>query len=541
MAAPAWATNMTNFWVTATGATTVTSIGTGGAGLGNPETDFFIESTSCISKAAWTNATKGFIIDALGANFTVPTDGAVIFFAKYDAQGSLDTKANGGFQSIIGSASGAYYHYYIGGSNTLAFDSWVPYVIDPNTATVDNTTGSPAGTERWVGLLATLPTTSGPTKGNPIAIDAIRYGRCDVEYTDGDLGNGYNTFSGAEAFANATTRRWGLIQLEGGAYIIQGFHSFGTVATAVDFRDSNKVLFWRPAGNNNLTNDAVSTGFNRMEILNASSNVDWDNIIVQSLGTRARGVFVHTAGTFDAVDCQFIDMDTFTFISTSTLTTTTFRRCNAVTAGSGTFTGCKFINSTAASSTISTDLSDFTDCEFTSDGSNHAVELTSIGTGTMTWSGNQLNNYVAGTAGSPVTPTSTGNEAIYVNVATASNLTINVVNGADIPSIRVGGSFTGSVNVVASTNVTITGLKDNTEVRVMQAGSNTVELAGTDNATTGTTDNRSFSFALASGTSVDIYLVSVLYENIEIYGYTVPGTDATLPQQQRFDRVYLNP
>ena len=131
MAVPAWATNLSNFWLQ--GATTVTAIGTGGAGLGNPETDFFIQDTHCISKAAWTNAVKGFIIDALGTTFTVPTDGAVIFFAKYDAAGSLDTKAGGGFRGIIGSGSGAYYEYYIGGKDTIEFDSWVPYVIDPNT------------------------------------------------------------------------------------------------------------------------------------------------------------------------------------------------------------------------------------------------------------------------------------------------------------------------------------------------------------------------------------------------------------------------
>ena len=89
MTAAAYATNLTTFWLE--GATTVSAIGSGGAALGNPETDFFIQSAGCISKGAWTNAIKGFEIDALGANFTVPTDGAVIGFIKYDAQGSLDT------------------------------------------------------------------------------------------------------------------------------------------------------------------------------------------------------------------------------------------------------------------------------------------------------------------------------------------------------------------------------------------------------------------------------------------------------------------
>lgn len=430
MAAPTWTTNMTNFWVTATGATTVTAIGTGGAGLGNPETDFFIESTSCISKAAWTNATKGFIIDALGANFTVPTDGAIIFFAKYDAQGSLDTKANGGLQCIVGSTASAYYHFYIGGSNTLAFDSWVPYTIDPNTATVDNTTGTPGTNERWVGLLATLPTTSGPTKGNPIAIDAIRYGRCDVEYTNGDLGNGYNTFSGAEGFANATTRRWGLIQLEGGAYIIQGFHSFGTSGTAVDFRDSNKVLFWRPAGNNNTTNDSVSTAFNRMEILNASSNVDWDNIIIQSLGTRSRGVFVHTAGTFDATSCQFIDMDTFSFLSTTVATDCIFRRTNAITAPGSTLNGSSILTPTVAADAsalvwnVATDPDGKLDDMTFSKGTNahHAIEFGTSAPSTMTLRGWTTTGFNAANANNDST-------FYFADKGVDTTWTINVVGG----------------------------------------------------------------------------------------------------------------
>ena len=59
-----------------------------------------------------------------------------------------------------------------------------------------------------------------------------------------------------------------------------------------------------------------------------------------------------------------------------------------------------------------------------------------------------------------MTPTSTGNETIYVNVATSSDLTINVSTGATVPSIRVGASFTGNVNVVAGQVTTTITAKD---------------------------------------------------------------------------------
>ena len=449
MATPAWATDLTDFYID--GASTVTAIGTGAAALGNPETDFFIQGSSCISKGAWTNATKGFIIDALGANFTVPTDGCVIVFAKYDAAGSLDLKSNGGLQVIIGSAVGAYYHYYVGGSDTLAFNSWIPYAIDPNTATVDNTTGSPAGTERWVGVLATLPTTSGPTKGNPIGADAIRYGRGTIEYTAGDVTFGYNTFAVGEGYANDPTRRWGLIELLGGAYQIQGFHSLGTASTAVDFRDSNKVLFFRATGANNTTNDAVSTAFNRIEILNSSSNVDWDNISISALGTRARGVFVHTAGSFDATSCQFTDMATFTFLSTTVATDCVFRRTDTITAPGSTLNGSQIISSRVAADAaaliwnVATDPDGkLDDMSFTmGTNAHHAIELGASAPSSVTLRGWTVTGFSA----------SDGNNDSVIYNTSGKAITVYAVGASGTISYKNSGA--GSATTVIADPVTI--------------------------------------------------------------------------------------
>jgi hypothetical protein len=347
MAAPAWATDLTDIYLD--GAATVTALGGGAAGLSNPEPDYYVQgggTPTSISKQAWTNAIKGFIVDS-GGTITIPTDGVIVAWGFYSAVASLAAKSAGGLRIIVGSATTAYWAYYVGGSDTLIFESWVPYVVDPNTATPDDTVGAP-GTERWVGILANLPTVAGPTKGYPIAIDAIRVGRHTLTYTLGDGAPNYNTFALAEADANSIANRWGNIEFNKGAYFIQGFHSFGETGTAVDFRDQNKVIFIRDSGGNNETDDAVSTGYNRLEVLHASSNVDWTNITFQALGTRARGVFVHTAGTFDAVDCQFIDMDTFSLLSTSVMTGCIFRRCNAITAPGSTLTGSQVLLSTVA-------------------------------------------------------------------------------------------------------------------------------------------------------------------------------------------------
>ncbi len=460
MTAAAYATNLTTFWLEGA-ANDITAIGSGGAALGNPETDFFIQGTDSLSKGGWTNAIKGFIVDNDGnANITVPTDGAIIFFAKYDAQGSLDIQANGGFQCIHGNTDSAYDHLYIGGKDTIAFNSWVPYVIDPGTATFDAQSGGGAsGTHRWVGLLADLPTTSGPTKGNPIAIDAIRYGRCDIEYTLGDVTpNGPATFDGAEGVGNVVGTRWGLLELLDGAFQTQGFHSIGLSGTAVDFRDSDKVMFWRKQ-ENNLTNDAISTAFNRVEIINSSTICEWTNIIWKALGTRSRGTFVHTAGTCDLDLCQFLDWDTFTFLAAANITGTVFTRCNLVTAPGSVMTGSQII-----APTVAADASGFVyDAAVEPDGkldnmifemgstSHHAIDFGTNFDDTLT------SVTLRGIAFNGFGSSDDANDSTLRFLATSGSLTLNLIDCTvdGVSPVASGGGQNFSVDDAAGITVTV--------------------------------------------------------------------------------------
>jgi hypothetical protein len=140
--------------------------------------------------------------------------------------------------------------------------------------------------------------------------------------------------------------------------------------------------------------------------------------------------------------CSWADMGTFIFQSNADLTSTAFRRCGLVTQGGGTFTGCLFADGRASASLLASDMSQVSDCTFESDGSNHALEIS--GTTDFTFD-NTLSGYVAGTTGSPVSTTSTGNEAIFIT-ASSGTININVADGASVPSIRSNGA---TVNVVA--------------------------------------------------------------------------------------------
>jgi hypothetical protein len=457
MAAPTYATDLTDILLDMASTTGWTALGGGASGLVAPETDFYIQGSNCISKAGWSSATRGMIYNA-GAQ-TIASGEAVFMWLYYWAPNSLDTEAGGGLQVLIGSGTGAYKQFYVGGSDTLTYGGWLCAVVDP-TLTADATTGSPTSTTSYFGALADVPS-GGPSKGQPLGIDAFRHGR-ELQITNGDLANGYATFDGAASFDNNSTRRWGLLLKNNGAYYQQGLFLMGTASTAVDFRDSNRTIFIQ-------NTKKVSSTFNAFEIRNASSRVDWTNIQIQALGTTSRGNFITTDNaTVNITNCTFTDLGTFNFKSNAVVDGTTFRNCGLVTLDSTALTNCKVFGTNDSTKAISTNtLSTLTDNTFTSSGTKHAIELTSLGSGTMTWE-----NYLSGYA---VSDGSTGNEAIYVNVA-SGNLTINVSSGYNTPSIRTAGATvtvsSGAVTVRVKA-VTSTGTPIQSARVLLKASDNT--------------------------------------------------------------------
>ena len=121
----------------------------------------------------------------------------------------------------------------------------------------------------------------------------------------------------------------------------------------------------------------------------------------------------------------------------------------------------------------------------------------------------------------------------------------NVTNSAGVIAYNyAAGSvsyFTDNAGVqyVPPVNYSVTwdGMFDNSEVRVYAAGTST-ELAGIENATAGTPDNRNFSASLAALTLVDYTIVSEQYEIIRVEGFEWPSANTTIAVQQRFDRNY---
>ena len=162
-----------------------------------------------------------------------------------------------------------------------------------------------------------------------------------------------------------------------------------------------------------------------------------------------------------------------------------------------------------------------------------AVNTVNVGTDTST--PGHGGNFA--TANTGFTWTAVGGTDAIFTLRTGAIAILSVSGGGDTPTV-----LTRSGATIVQNNITVTfdTMKDNTEVRIYAAGTST-ELAGIENATAGTADNRNFAASLAAGLSVDYTLVNNTHEIIRVEGFTWPSANVTLDQQQRVDRNYENP
>ncbi len=405
-----------------------------------PETDYFIQGAGCLSKTmgASSAATSGAIFNA-GAGQSIPSGNAVLVWLFFGAPNALATQANGGLRVLIGSGTAAFKQWYVRGSNTYTYGGWVCVPVDPNT-TQDATTGSPTATLQYFGAAAVLGGVSAVSRGNPLGIDVLRHGRCEMRINGGDLANGYATFAGFAAQNDSTSNRWGLFQAVDGGYLWQGLMTLGH-ASAVDFRDTNVSI--------QIANtQKVGAAFNRIEVRQAASRVDWTGVNITALGTVSRGQFeAIDDADINLLACTFTEMDTFVFRANTTVEGCVFRRCGRVTQGSAIIGGATlFEDSRATAALLANNLDNVSDSTFNSSGTGHAIELTAAHAGgSYTLTDVFFTGYATSNG-------STGNEAIYNNSGGA--VTINVVGGST-PSIRNGAGATTSV-VSGSVTVTLT-------------------------------------------------------------------------------------
>lgn len=302
--------------------------------------DSYLQGSKCVS--AITSLLKtGYatLIANYGGGISVPQYGAVLVWQYYTAPNAIETEANGG-QMVVAGSSLADFKYWITGGNDYPpnpYGGWKNVAVDPSIG--GTSVGSPTGVIQYVGAAVRGLRSIG--KGNPFCVDAIRFGRCEARFTNGDSSNGYCTFAGFAAVNDVSTARWGLIQIVGGGYLWKGLMTIG-YSTAAEFVDSDK----------NITIDEckrVDPNFTRIDVRQAATKLYWTRISFTALGTNANGYFE----MFDNADvqltsCQFTGMKTFIFLSAAQVLDTTFLKCGQITAPGCHMTGSRVLLSTVA-------------------------------------------------------------------------------------------------------------------------------------------------------------------------------------------------
>lgn len=503
------------------------------------ETDHYVVGTSCIAKVVNATGVTGLGFQNATA-VTVPADGAVYMWTTYLAANAIGTQASGGMQLLVGNTSANYKRFYIYGSDTEPYGGWQVNAVNPaNTASA--TQGTPNGTWRYFGIASN--SVAAVQRGYPQGWDAVRSGRGSIIITGGDLANGYATFDAAAIIdgTNTTTgpvyNRWGILSFNRGTYTLQGRLALGEAGTAVDFRDSNRAIFIK-------NTEFVTAAFNQIEILNAASRVDWTGISISALGTLSKGrVIVTDDADVNIEACTFTDMSTFVFQSNSSVTNSTFRRCELITHGNSIFTGNLIDDSPAAIALTTSDPGLIQNCTFISSGTGHAMEITSPGGTSISFDGLNFVNY--GVAGS-------ANAALKFT-ATTGTITINIVSGGTGITITKPVGLT--VNIVNAKSFTITNIVDTSEVRIYQQ-SDLTELGGVESVGSSPTglnnvvvaadpDNIGrFTVTYSYGYTVDLpVFVVVLNNNYQALRppFTLKSINSSLQITQISDRQYSNP
>ena len=373
-----------------------------------------------------------------GSGVTIPTDGAIFMWFKFDAGGILQTYANGGVRAVIGASSTNWDAWKAGGSDRTPNPAggWWNFAINPTARTYDYRNGSGTGTTYQFAGMAISLTGNGPSKGQPFKIDGFRYGRGSIIFEYGSSGDGYATFAAAAAKndANDATNgynRWGLFQAYGGGYLWKGRMQLGTSSNALEMVDSNRFI---------LIDDVVNctANFNTIEVNNVSTVITWTNIIFKALGTTSPGRLVMNNNADLNLDgCQFFDMGAFGFGGSGTeFLNSTFQSCGLITVNGGKINGSKVLESTVSADAsaidwdVNVDPDGYLDDLIVSEGANahHAIEFGSTCPSTMTIRGLDVGSDFAATNGQNnstfhITDSNTGNNYTIYCVGCSGNMT----------------------------------------------------------------------------------------------------------------------
>jgi hypothetical protein len=311
------------------------------------------------------------------------------------------------------------------------------------------------------------------------------------------------------------------LNAKGGAYIGP---ATGDVASW--FTDTAKAILFE--------DEHVAAGFYGIFIRGGNTTVDLSLMSISAAKpTNSRWNYLVDAGTGSVTggvtdtNSSYSGYDQIELNGNSTFIGTTLIDGILLTQNGATLTGLSLLNAATATG-VHAILSDnpglITVSEFTQGAAGHAVRCDTIGT--YGWSGNSDSGYT-GTRGDNLVSSSGSNDAMFYNNS-GGLITLNVSGGGQAPSVRNGAGATTVVN--NNTQVTFAGMKDESEVWVFTTGTSGEgnQIAHIEDAITGTTDDRSFSWSAAAAANVYYRILNKNFKHVTKKAFIVPSGDVTI-------------
>lgn len=526
-----------------------------GAAAGTLDTEIFFEGTGSIGEYL-TSSLAGLLYNYGSAQNL--SNNVFYILINCGIVGLLDTKANGGFRiRFTGATATDWFEVYVAGSDDWPASfagGWTLFVVDIEDARstavtngwTNGTTPATSAIQRfgWAGVTGgTMPRMVDNTwmdasyrlsDGSPaIIVEGRNAGTTDWDWSD---------VVSEMALVDSPVAR----NADGGGVTLSGPVQFGINDTSTHgFTDTNKVILWDNQEYAPVDLYGLSALGNSGGTTNVTLGIKSGS---GSSATGAQGCTISAADTgvrwsmdFDDPDldviglygCSFIHGGTFNLDDAAvSVISSLYIDCDKALVHNSEQLKNKIINANTADGVafmVTDDMGDISYCEFEfSDG--HAIELDAATPTSQNNVGNLFSGY---------TNTINSTDAAILNSA-AGALTISSSAGSNINVNSYRNTGGGSVTITNNISVTFSAMKDDSEVRVYNASTG-VEIAGIEDVTAGSVNNREFTWSAAAGTVVD-YVIhhwsgsAPFYQTIRRDDYSVPVSDTTIEINQLIER-----
>jgi hypothetical protein len=467
---------------------------TGWSGTNTVDSEFYKQGTAGLSA----------ILRTVGLNarqFTWSgnlTNTHIRLWFSYAAPGAINTKVNGGIRLHVVTSTGTIY-WYLGGSDTYG-GGWTLLTVDTS-RTPDSGSGNLANVTA-VGF--TLNLISAPRNATNTWYDYLVYGN-GMTITGGSTSDAVTL---ADIYNVDNSNGYGAVQRINGVYFVSTNLTIGGSINTYVEDDGQIIVFEDQPVNADL--------YNITPIGSATTSFKMRNSVIKSASTNTRfDLILDNAGlnTLEFTGNTIANADAIRFKSGQSVLGSVFQGCNQIQTA-----GASFENNTVRGSTDTNgallwpDGSSVKNSSFSNN--SRAIQINT--TGDKDFVGIEFSD-----------------NTFDINNTSGSSVVVNVSGGGTASGV----TYTGSaVSVQSAATLTLTGIQDNSEVRIYAAGTQT-ELYGIENKSSGVDP----AYSYTTPQVVDIVVHNLDYQYWRLANYSLSSSDASLPVSQVTDRNYLNP